>query len=119
MRDNTRDKKKCAGGLSDTNAPQPFHITEFPPLQNNPINIETRQKSAPLAFPPQNPASYPVIPLFKLHFPQSASEVVARDLLHVVEFEELISPMPVHIDENVAMLIRRQHLTSGAGHGHH
>ena len=41
---------------------------------------------------------------------------MARHLFHVVELEELIPPVPINVDEHVAVLVRREHLI-GRGSG--
>ena len=41
---------------------------------------------------------------------------MARHLFHVVQLEELIPPVPIHVDEHVAVLVRREHLI-GKGSG--
>ena len=59
---------------------------------------------------------YPVVALLELHLSQGTPKVVARHLFHVVELEELIPPVPIHVDEHVAVLVRREHLI-GRGSG--
>lgn len=59
---------------------------------------------------------YPVVALLERDLSQGTPKVVARHLFHVVELEELIPPVPIHVDEHVAVLVRREHLI-GKGSG--
>lgn len=61
--------------------------------------------------------THPVISLLELHFPEGSAQVVTRYLLHVVEFEELIPPMAVHVYQNVAVLVGSQRLNNNRDDG--
>lgn len=53
-----------------------------------------------------------MVAFFQLHLPQGSPEVVAGNLLHIVELQELVSTVAVHVNQDVTVLIRGEHLVS-------
>lgn len=53
-----------------------------------------------------------MVAFFQFHLPQGSPEVVAGNLLHIVELQELVPTVAVHVNQDVAVLIRGKHLVS-------